>query len=127
MKPGPAHGTSIAQAPLSAGPRGRGRTRRRATPGVTTSLLTMGVDMHRPLSDARRLTAGAILLPLALVPAVPAAAAATQVKPGFNVFSTEQDIETGRQSAVEAERQLPLLNDRATQEYVESVFSRLAA
>jgi hypothetical protein len=49
------------------------------------------------------------------------------VKPGFNVFSAEQDVEIGRQSAVEAEKQLPLLNDRNTQAYVESVFSRLAA
>jgi Zn-dependent protease with chaperone function len=71
--------------------------------------------------------AGALLLALTLGPAMPALAAPTQVKPGFNVFSAEQDVEIGRQSAVEAERQLPLLNDRNTQAYVESVFSRLAA
>ena len=42
----------------------------------------------------------------------------TQVKPGFNVFSAEQDVEIGRQSAAEAERQLPLLNDRSVDGYV---------
>src|SRR6266545_2076432 len=83
--------------------------------------------MHKPQSTTRGAVAGALLLSLTLVPAVPALAAPTQVKPGFNVFSAEQDVEIGRQSAVEAERQLPLLSDRNTQAYVESVFSRLAA
>jgi hypothetical protein len=81
--------------------------------------------MHRTLSRTRGAVAGAVVLSLFLVPAVPAVAAPTQVKPGFNVFSAEQDVEIGRQSAVEAERQLPLLNDRNTQRYVESVFARL--
>jgi predicted Zn-dependent protease len=82
--------------------------------------------MQRPLSTTRGAVAGALLLSFALVPAVPSLAAPTPVKPGFNVFSAEQDVEIGRQSAVEAERQLPLLSDRNTQAYVESVFSRLA-
>ena len=81
--------------------------------------------MHRPQSTTRAAVAGALLLTLTMVPAVPALAAPTQVKPGFNVFSAEQDVEIGRQSAVEAERQMPLLNDRSTQSYVESVLSRL--
>ena len=83
--------------------------------------------MATPQSTIRAAVAGALLLTLTVVPAAPVLAAPTQVKPGFNVFSAEQDVEIGRQSAVEAERQLPLLNDRNTQAYVESVFSRLAA
>ena len=35
----------------------------------------------------------------------------TEVRPGFNIFSVEQDVEIGRESAVEVEKQLPLLND----------------
>ena len=54
------------------------------------------------------------------------AVAQTQVKSGFNVFSVEQDVEIGRQSAVEAERQLPLLRDSSVQSYVERVGRRLA-
>ena len=81
--------------------------------------------MQRLLSTTRGAVAGALVLSFAV--AVPALAAPTQVKPGFNVFSAEQDVEIGRQSAVEAEKQLPLLSDRNTQRYVESVFSRLAA
>ncbi len=39
----------------------------------------------------------------------------TKVNPGFNLFSAEQDIEIGRQSAAEVEGQLPLLDDPTAQ------------
>jgi Zn-dependent protease with chaperone function len=55
------------------------------------------------------------------------ALAQTQVKPGFNLFSVEQDVEIGRQSAAEAERQLPILNDRTVESYVDEITRRLAA
>jgi hypothetical protein len=55
------------------------------------------------------------------------AAAQTQIKPGFNLFSTEQDVEIGRQSAIEVERQLPILSDRTVQAAVDAVGGRLAA
>src|ERR1051325_6132744 len=89
----------------------------------------IGAEMQTsPLSRPRPAATAALLVSLALVPAVPVLAAGpTQVKPGFHVFSVQQDIEIGQQSAAQAERQLPLLNDRNTQGYVESVFSRLAA
>jgi len=83
--------------------------------------------MHRTLSRTRGAAAGALLFSLALVPAVPASAAPTQVKPGFNLFSAQQDVEVGRQSAQQAERQLPLLNNRNVDSYVDSVFRRLVA
>ena len=47
--------------------------------------------------------------------------------PGFNLFSVEQDVEIGRQSAVAAERQLPLLRDRNVDRYLGSIVSKLAA
>ena len=53
--------------------------------------------------------------------------AQTQVKPGWNIFSVEQDVEIGRQSAVEAERQLPMLRDASVDRYVNAVGQRLAA
>jgi Zn-dependent protease with chaperone function len=46
---------------------------------------------------------------------------------GFNLFSVEQDVEIGRQAATEAERQLPLLNDRTTDRYLNQIVQRLAA
>jgi len=53
--------------------------------------------------------------------------AQTRVRPGFNLFSVEQDQEIGRQSAIEAEQQLPILNDRSTDQYVNAIGKRLGA
>jgi Zn-dependent protease with chaperone function len=53
--------------------------------------------------------------------------AQTQVKPGFNLFSPQQDVEIGRQSASEVEKQLPVLQNRAVERYVTSIGKRLAA
>ncbi|HYV20875.1 MAG TPA: M48 family metallopeptidase [Verrucomicrobiae bacterium] len=55
------------------------------------------------------------------------AVAETRIKPGFNLFSVQQDVEIGRQSAEEAERQLPILNSPAAQDYLTAVGKRLAA
>ena len=46
---------------------------------------------------------------------------------GFNLFSVEQDVEIGRQSAVEAERQLPLLRNQNVDRYLNKIISKLAA
>ena len=46
---------------------------------------------------------------------------------GFNLFSTQQDIEVGRQSAAEVERQLPILNDSRTTNFLGGIIARLAA
>lgn len=62
-----------------------------------------------------------------LLGAAAVAAAQTQVRPGFNLFSPEQDIELGRQSAVQVEREIPLVKDPGVRRYVESIGSRLAA
>ena len=51
----------------------------------------------------------------------------TEVRPGFNIFSVEQDVEIGSESAAEVEKQLPLLNDSTVQSYIEEIGERLAA
>jgi len=53
--------------------------------------------------------------------------AQTQIKPGWNLFSPQQDVEIGQQSAVEAERQLPILNDSNVNAYVNRIGQKLAA
>jgi len=59
----------------------------------------------------------------------PGAAQSTvkQPQPGFNLFSVSQDVEIGKQSAVEAEKQLRLLNDANTNRYLNRIVTRLAA
>ena len=79
------------------------------------------------MSLARRATAAsAVCLLLCLSPAH-ALAQAADPKPGFNLFSVEQDIEIGRQSAAEAEKQLPILRDAALERYLNTLVRALAA
>jgi hypothetical protein len=52
---------------------------------------------------------------------------APHFRPGFNLFSPEQDVELGRMSAQEIARQVPLLNDEPTVTYVRQLGARLAA
>lgn len=48
-------------------------------------------------------------------------------EPGFNLFSPEQDVELGRQSAQQIAQQTPLLNDEQTVDYVRRLGAKLAA
>jgi beta-barrel assembly-enhancing protease len=68
-----------------------------------------------------------LALMLALTLAAGVAEAQTKINPGWNMFSPQQDVEIGAQSATEAERQLPILNDREVENYVNSIGQRLAA
>src|SRR6185295_10293058 len=69
--------------------------------------------------------AGSIVTVLILA-SVAGAAAPTQVKPGFNLFSVDQDVEIGRQSAAQAERQLRVVHDRSVDGYLNEIVGRLA-
>jgi hypothetical protein len=59
--------------------------------------------------------------------AVGVAEAQTKVNPGWNMFSAQQDVEIGQQSAVQAEQQLPLVNDPDVNAYVNRIGQQLAA
>ncbi len=71
-----------------------------------------------------RMVVGLMVMSLALP--VGSVMAQTRIRPGFNLFSVEQDQEIGRQSAVEAEQQLPILSDRSTDQYINAITTRLA-
>ena len=60
--------------------------------------------------------AAACALSMVLLPAL-ANAQRTVVKPGWNMFSPEQDVEIGRSVSANAERQLPMLNDARVDAY----------
>lgn len=72
------------------------------------------VMVHR--TSHRRV--GVVVLALTVASAAPAAA--------VNLFSTQQDIQVGRQAAAQAEQQLPMLRDAAVQNYVNAIVRRLA-
>src|SRR5438128_432733 len=64
---------------------------------------------------------------LALVVTAWAADSRTNLKPGWNLFSPQQDIEMGQQSAKEAEKQLPILNNQQATTYIDALGKSLAA
>jgi Zn-dependent protease with chaperone function len=66
----------------------------------------------------------ALVMALALVPA--AASAQTKINSGWNLFSAEDDVQIGQQSAAQAEAQLPILNDAQVNNYVNRIGARLA-
>ena len=68
-----------------------------------------------------------LVLLLILVLAVPAAAQRTELKPGWNLFSPQDDVEMGRQVAREAEEQLAIIDDRELERYLERLGQQLAA
>jgi beta-barrel assembly-enhancing protease len=66
-------------------------------------------------------------LALALAMSIGLAEAQTNIKSGFNLFSPEQDVQIGQQSAAEVQRQMPVLNDAQVEAYVNDIGRRLAA
>ncbi|MFI4942048.1 MAG: M48 family metallopeptidase [Burkholderiales bacterium] len=48
-------------------------------------------------------------------------------RPGFNLFSVQQDIEVGRQASAQAERELPVIRDASLERYLNEVAQRLVA
>ena len=55
------------------------------------------------------------------------AAAQTRIEPHRNSFSPEEDVRLGRQAAIEVRRQLPMLNDGPTDDFVDRIGQRLLA
>ena len=68
-----------------------------------------------------------IALAVALSLAAGVAEAQTRINPGWNLFTPQQDVEIGQQSAMEAERQLPMVRDSQIEEYVNDIGQKLAA
>jgi len=64
---------------------------------------------------------------LAVLVAPGALAQRTQLKPGWNIFSVQQDITVGKQNAVQAERQLPLCNAPKVDGYLTELGMKLVA
>jgi beta-barrel assembly-enhancing protease len=58
---------------------------------------------------------------------IPALADRTVVRPGWNLFSTQQDIELGRILADDAERTLQLVTDHKANTYIDALGKQLSA
>ncbi len=94
----------------------------RSKPGSVKRSATGGLcarEAHRGLA------AGFFLgLSLLLVPDAPAQR--TQLKPGWNRFSPQDDINLGKRAATDAEKQLPLCNAPKVDAYLTELGTRLA-
>jgi hypothetical protein len=51
----------------------------------------------------------------------------TELKPGINMFTPEQDIQLGKQNAAQADKQLLILNNPRVEKYLNSLGQKLAA
>ena len=58
--------------------------------------------------------------------ALGAADSRTVLKPGWNMFSPQQDVEVGQQASMDAERQLPMLKNSRVDNYVNNLGRRLS-
>ena len=92
--------------------------------------MTSHDDSHMPFAGClvRRLQHAVVLITiLALVSAPLVRADRTPLKPGWNMFSSQQDVEVGKQAAREAEQQLQMLNDARVDQYLNRLGLSLAA
>lgn len=79
------------------------------------------------MNRRRTIVAGPVLSIVAALTLMSGVASAqTTIKPGWNLFSPQDDVQIGQQSAVQAEQQLPILNDAQVESYVNRIGQRLA-
>src|SRR5262249_2875202 len=76
----------------------------------------------------RHIVRGMMLFAAALVVMAPQARGQrTQLKPGWNMFSPDQDVQVGKRAASDAQKQLPLCNSPRIDQYLRRLGSRLTA
>src|SRR5580704_439906 len=84
------------------------------------------IQVARPHKSARRATAWCFVAMLVLITPL-AASDRTKIKPGWNIFSTDQDVEMGKRLSATAEAQLPMLEDLRVNGYLNRLGRRIAA
>jgi len=84
------------------------------------------VPAVRPRNSARRATAWCAVSMLVLMSPL-AGADRTKLKPGWNIFSPEQDVEMGKRLSATAEAQLPMLEDLRINGYLNRLGRKLVA
>jgi len=75
----------------------------------------------------RGMRKGTAAVALFLCAVVPGFAQLPQFKPGFNLFSKEQDVQLGKESAGQIEKQVEIVNNKELTDYITSIGNKLAA
>jgi len=55
-----------------------------------------------------------------------AVAAELNLRPGFNLFTVDQDVQVGKENAAQVDKQLPILNDALATQYVNELGKQLS-
>ncbi len=78
------------------------------------------------IRELRRTLVCLCVLVLAAIPAGAGPDQRTKLEPGWDLFSTQDDIKLGRQNSEEAENLLPMLKDERVNSYLDTLGKRLA-
>src|SRR5690242_19409613 len=92
--------------------------------------LRVAADLHtsaRACTCMRRKWSMSLLVCLLVAGAASARRAGEPLKPGFNFFSKDQDVQVGKENAQEVLKQYEVVQNQSLQEYIRSVGDRLAA
>jgi len=71
-------------------------------------------------------TPAAVLVALVGLPGILWGVQELNFKPGWNLFSPQQDVQVGRENAAQVDKQLPLLQDVTVERYVNELGRRLS-
>ena len=81
----------------------------------------------RVAQAGRRLTVAVMLVFILTASAAAITKDQLRVKPGFNLFSPQQDVQVGRENAADVDKKLPLVNDPEVVRYLNNLGRRLAS
>ncbi len=84
--------------------------------------MAISKTIHDKIGKVRDL----VILVILLLPALAYAVEQLNFKPGFNFYKPEQDVQLGKQNALQVEKQLPMLNDPMTVNYITQLGRKLA-
>ena len=77
--------------------------------------------------NRRNARLAAVLVALAGLPGILWGVQELKFKPGWNMFSPQQDVQVGRENAAQVDKELPLLQDATVERYVNELGRRLSA
>ena len=97
-----------------------------STHGTRLALLSGAANAGFQAVRSRLRSSGGLLLCLSLLAIPEAAAQRTPIKPGWNRFSPQEDINLGKRAAGDAEKHLPLCNAPRVDAYLTQLGTRLA-
>ncbi len=81
--------------------------------------------LNKNFNKTKQATALLVAFLLFIVPI--SSFAETQIKAPKNKYSTQDDIKLGQQASSEVEREMPILNDSVSQQYIQNLGQRIAA